>query len=453
MKNSGGNVINVTQLIDDGPVTAYQVTAIALCSAVAFLDGLDSLSIAVAAPIIVDKLRLAPATLGLIFSAGLLGAMVGALTFGPLSDRFGRKRILIIAATIFGIFTLATSWAQSYETLLAARFLTGLGLGGAAPCFLALASEYAPRRHKGMVVSLIWAAFPLGGAVGGFINAYILSNFGWETIFTVGGLLPLAIATALLMWLPESIRFLIAKGADHKQIAGILANIIPTMPANPHFVADESRADGSTLKHLFEGGRALDTLLLWAPFFTSFGTLALVVYWMPALLRHHEISLTHSSIVIGVNSFGALIGMASAGWLIDRFGAAAVLFPAFVLGALATGGLGFAASSVISISVILSIVGLSVGLAASGSIALAALTYPTAIRSSGIGWAMGMGRFGQVLAPLFAGALTAAGWGDQNLFLAVALAPLAGALAILALRWRSGSTLIAEDHAPILDVH
>ena len=168
MGDTDGKVINVNRLIDDGPVRPFQVFAISLCALVAFLDGADTQSIAVAAPIIADNLKLTRAALGPLFSAALLGAAIGALTFGPLGDRFGRKRMLVLATIIFGIFTLATALATSYESLLAIRFAAGIGLGGATPCFLALASEFSPGRRRAMVASLIWAAFPLGGSIGGF---------------------------------------------------------------------------------------------------------------------------------------------------------------------------------------------------------------------------------------------------------------------------------------------
>lgn len=426
--------LNVTRVIDDGPVSAFQIMAITLCSSAAFLDGLDSQSIAVAAPIIVENFKLARTALGPIFSAALLGGMLGALSFGLLGDRFGRKRILALAAAIFGVFTLLTAHVQSYEALLAVRFAAGIGLGGATPCFIALATEYAPRRRRAMVASLVWAAFPLGGTVGGFLNAYILARFGWEAIFLIGGVLPLLVAGVILIWLPESIRFLLARGGDTRRIGAIVARMRPDLPAAARFAADEEHLAGVPLRHLFSGGRALGTLLLWVPFFTAFGTLALVVLWTPALLRDNGIAPTQAAVVIGVHGIGALIGMASAGRLIERFGAVSVLLPALLLGAVATGSLGYAATSVASMSVALALVGLFVGMGASGSIALAALAYPTAIRSSGVGWAMGMGRFGQVLAPLFASAVIGAGWSGVQLFLAVAAAPLAGAAAILALR-------------------
>ncbi|PWT92174.1 MAG: hypothetical protein C5B56_02700 [Proteobacteria bacterium] len=433
MREADSNTIDVTRIIDDRPINQFQVLAIALCALVAFLDGVDTQSIAVAAPIIADNLKLTRAALGPMFSAALLGAAVGALTFGPLGDRFGRKRMLIVATLIFAVFTLATPLAGSYESLLAVRLAAGIGLGGATPCFIALASEFAPARRRAMVASLIWAAFPLGGTIGGFANSYILTNFGWQAIFWVGGVLPIVVAAALLMWLPESLRFLIATGGHREQVAMIIRKLDPDVPSDARFVSDEVQIEGAPLKQLFANGRAAGTILLWVPFFTAFGTLALAVVWTPLLLRDNGISPAQASIVIGVHGIGALIGMGSAGRLMERFGSAPVLCPALALGAIVTTTLGYAATSVTAMSVALFLIGLFVGLGASGAIALAALRYPTAIRSSGVGWAMGMGRFGQVLAPLLASALVAASWSNIHLFLIVGLAPLCGALAILAL--------------------
>ena len=434
MTSTDGAVMNVGREIDDGALTRFQVRAIALCSLVAFLDGLDSQSIAVAAPIIVETIGATRAALGPIFSAGLLGAMLGALTFGSLGDRFGRKRMLIGCAVLFGIFTILTAYCTSYLSLLTVRFFAGVGLGGATPLFIALASEYAPQRRRAMVASLIWAAFPLGGLVGSFLNAAILEFFGWRSIFLIGGALPLIVALTLLVWLPESIRYMIETGADPIRISSVVARIRPGIPADVQFVADEGQAVGVPMAQLFTEGNAARTLLLWVPFFAGFGILAITVVWTPVLLRDHGTPLSVASLALGIHGIGALIGMACAGRLLERFGALAVLVPSFLLGAASTAMLGYAAVSAPVMEAVLFFIGIFVGVGASGSIALAALTYPTAMRSSGIGCAMGVGRFGQVLAPLAATAAVAAGWTGEQLFLLLAVAPILGALAIIALR-------------------
>ena len=436
--------VNIRRVIDDAPVTALQVRAIVLCSLVAFLDGLDSQSIAVAAPIIADTISLQRSALGPIFSAGVLGAMLGALTFGPLGDRFGRKRVLVAAAVIFGVFTILTAYSGSYGSLLVTRLLAGIGLGGAVPCYIALSSEYAPQRRRAMIASLIWAAFPLGVSAGSFLNAAILVEFGWRALFLIGGALPIILALALTVWLPESIRFMIATGADPARVGAIVARIRPGTPSGARYVTDEGRATGAPLAHLFQDGRAAQTLLLWVPFCMGFGILGITVLWTPVLMRDHGIPLSQASFVLGVSGLGSLIGMASAGRLIEALGAPAVLVPSFLLGAVAVGTIGYAAVSVPAMAAALFLVGLFVGAGSSGSLALAALTYPTSVRSTGVGWAMGMGRFGQVLAPLIAAAAVAAGWTGAQLFLLFAVAPVLGAMAILALHGRA--RLAVEAH-------
>jgi len=451
MSGENKNVINITRAIDASSFSSFQIVAIILCSLVAFLDGLDTQSIAVAAPLIADKLAIGRTALGPIFSAAVLGAMIGALTFGPLGDRFGRKQCLIAATIIFGVCTILTAGADSYNTLLVMRFVAGVGLGGATPCFIALAAEFAPQRRRAMISSLIWSAFPLGGTAGGFLNGYILAHFGWPAIFLVGGILPLIVAGALLIWLPESIRFLLAENRDPEKARTIARRIVPSIAPTAKIVADEEHIKGLPLKHLFTEGRAVGTVLLWVAFSMAFGTLAIVVLWTPTLLRTNGIAPSQAAIVLGFHGIGALVGMGSAGRLIERFGAAATLVPALILGTIATGAVGYAATSVTSMSIVLALIGLFVGMGASGAIALAALNYPTAIRSTGVGWAMGMGRGGQVIAPLTTSLMLGLGWGTTSVFLATAIAPFIAALFILAFALHAnGTKAVATPSSKVL---
>jgi AAHS family 4-hydroxybenzoate transporter-like MFS transporter len=444
-----GGSINITRAIDEQRMGALQVGTMILCSLVAFLDGLDTQTIGVAAPAIADTLGLSRAALGPVFSAALLGAMIGALTFGPLADRFGRKRILVLATVVFGVFTLATAYATSFESLLAVRFLAGIGLGGATPCFIALTSEYAPKRRRAMVTSLIWAAFPLGAALGAVLSSAMIAKFTWQHIFIVGGALPLIVAAAALIWLPESIRFLLAKGQDGAQARKIASRIVRDLPPNARITADEERVSGAPLKHLFSEGRALGTVLLWVPFLTAFGTLAIVVLWAPTLMRGNGIPLPMTGLVLGVSAVGVLVGSATAGRLMERFGVRLTLVPCLILGAVVTSTMGYAATSVLSMSIALILFGAFLGVGSSGVLALAALLYPTAIRSTGVGWAMGMGRLGQVLAPLATAWMIVNQWSNTAVFVAIAFAPFVGALSILLLGAldRSNQTMTSAARA------
>src|SRR6185437_13957031 len=174
------------------------------CALVSALDGIDTQSIGVAAPFIAEELGVKLAHFGPIFSSALVGATVGAASFGPLADRFGRKTLLIVAVLLIGGFTILTVFANSVPMLMAIRVLAGLGLGGATPCFIALTSEYTPARLRAALVTLMWSAFPLGGLLGGLLNWYLIPHAGWRAIFYIGGVAPLVLAVVLCLYLPES---------------------------------------------------------------------------------------------------------------------------------------------------------------------------------------------------------------------------------------------------------
>ena len=403
--------INVTRLIDDGPLTGFQIGTVICCALVSALDGIDTQSIGVAAPFIADELGVKLADFGPIFSSALVGATVGAASFGPLADRFGRKTLLILAVLLIGFFTILTVFANSVPMLMTFRVLAGLGLGGATPCFIALTSEYTPARLRAALVTLMWSAFPLGGLLGGLLNWYLIPHAGWRAIFYLGGVAPLVLALLLFFYLPESIKFLLVQRNDMKAVARIIARFgSPAVGGEPHFVLDEKPLPGASIRHLFTEGRALGTLLLWVPFFMGFGVLTVAVLWTPALLKLNGIAPANTAFVVAFNGLGGFIGQSTSGRLIQRFGILPVLIPAFLLGAVATVGLGYGASSIALAATFIGLIGVFMGLGTGGAIALAATIYPTPIRSTGAGWGMAMGRFGQIVGPLIAGALLGAGW-------------------------------------------
>jgi MFS transporter, AAHS family, 4-hydroxybenzoate transporter len=403
--------LNVTRLIDDGPLTRFQIGTIICCALVSALDGIDTQSIGVAAPFIADELGVKLADFGPIFSSALAGATVGAASFGPLADRFGRKTLLIAAVLLIGVFTILTVFANSVPMLITVRVLAGLGLGGATPCFIALTSEYTPARLRAALVTLMWSAFPLGGLLGGLLNWYLIPHAGWRAIFYFGGVAPLVLAVLLFFYLPESIKFLLVRRNDRKGVARIVTRL-GSAPGrgDSRFVLDEKPLPGASIRHLFTEGRALGTLLLWVPFFMGFGVLTVAVLWTPALLKLNGISPANTAFVVAFNGLGGFIGQSTSGRLIQRFGILPILIPAFLLGAAATVGLGYGASSIALAATFIGLIGVFMGLGTGGAIALAATIYPTPIRSTGAGWGMAMGRFGQIVGPLIAGGLLGAGW-------------------------------------------
>src|SRR5580693_7024695 len=192
--------VDVVEFIDGQPVGAFQLKLLLTCAAVLFLDGFDTLAIGYVAPSLAKEWGLTKAALGPVFSAGLFGLMIGALLFGPLADRIGRKKIIIFSTLAFGIGTLITSFVNDVNTLLAIRFLTGLGLGGAMPNAIAMTSEFSPRRRRSTMVMIMFCGFSVGAALGGMLAAALIPAFGWRSVFMVGGVAPLLLVPMLTWW-------------------------------------------------------------------------------------------------------------------------------------------------------------------------------------------------------------------------------------------------------------
>lgn len=425
--------VNVTELIDDRPITGLQMLVFVLCSLAALLDGADSQSIGVAAPLIAAEFGMPMGSFAPAFSVGLLGATIGALTFGGLGDRFGRKLTLVLAMVLMAAFTFLTAVAGSFPELLVVRFFGGLGLGGATPCFITLAAEYAPKRRRAMLATILWAAYPLGASAGGLLNATVIPALGWRAVFYIGGGLPLVVALLMAAMLPESLDYLVARGHSLVRARSIVARLDRTLGSQALrlFTTAEVTIGKVRVKQLFTNGRATSTALLWAILFAAFGTTTIIVLLSPTLFRASGLSLSTAALLVGLNNFVGVAGMASAGRLVERFGPLA-LVPAFGFGAAMLAALGSVASSAILSAICMALLGLTVLLGASGGIALAATSYPTAIRSTGVGWAMGMARFGQVCSPLIVGLMLHRDWSPARILAVMALLPvLAGVFCAL----------------------
>jgi len=424
-----GRAFDVSQLIDTRPFGALQVRIVVLCTFVALLDGMDLQSIGLAAAGIAADLHIPLPSLRVVFSAALAGLALGAFGFGLLADRIGRKAVLIGATGCFGIFTIATALAPSFAMLVAFRFLAGLGLGGAMPSFISLTSEYSPRRLRAVIVALLWAGFPLGGFVGGLLASWIIPAFGWQSVFWVGGVLPLFVCAALVAALPESIGFLVSSAAPAQQIALLLRRIFPadSIPADAAFVLNEEQARGVPVAQLFAVGRAAGTILLWISFFIAFMMLVTNSAWAPILLKQEGLGIRDASFAMSIFNLGSVIATLFAGWLIARAGAAIILPLVMIGSAVSMALVGYAAHSVAMVILLQGLFGVFMGGGSSGLIALAAIYYPTAIRSTGVGWAMGMGRIGSFTGPLVVGSLVGAGLSTAGIFVAVALPALLAA--------------------------
>jgi MFS transporter, AAHS family, 4-hydroxybenzoate transporter len=416
-----------------GPV---RVLVVALCALVELFDGMDLQIIGLAAPSIAADLGIPVASLGAVFSAAIAGMALGGLVLAPLADRVGRKVVLVAAGLCFGTFTLATMAADSVPALLAYRFATGLGLGTAVPCAITLASEFVAPRRRATVAGLLFAGFPVGGVLAGLLGSRLIPTTGWHGLFLVGGIAPLVTAVVILVALPESPIFLVARQAPVERISRTLARIAPELKidASTRFTGIEQRARRAPVGHLFATGRRASTLLLWAASFASFGVLVVNSSWTPTLLAPLGVPVARTAVALAMFNAGSVLATAAGGWLITTLGVRRVLPVAFTLAAAAVGGIGLVAPSISGVIGMQILIGLGLGCASSGVIGLAAIAYPTAIRSTGVGWALGVGRIGSFVGPLVVAALVAAAWPVAGVFGVLGAVCLAGALAAAALR-------------------
>ncbi|WP_158008775.1 MFS transporter [Rhizobium sp. AC27/96] len=434
--------IDVAALIDAEPIGARQWAIIALCAGVALLDGMDVQSIGLAAAGIGAELNIAPTSFGAVFSSALAGLALGALFLGPLADRVGRKRVLIGSTLMFGLFTLATASSQFFSQLLAYRFLTGIGLGGAMPSFIALASEYVPSPRRAAIVSLVWAGFPLGGVVSGLLGAHLIPTYGWHSIFWVGGLLPIALAVALAVLMPESVAWLINNRRGEQRIASVMTWIFPrhNFGAVREFLYSKAADRSTSVSELFSEGRGPGTILFWIAFFFVFMILVTNSAWTPLLLKSQDIPVQQSSLAMAVYNFGSIFGSAGAGYLMTRFRPKIVLAVSIIGGAVAYAAVGLIAPMFSGVFIAEALFGLLMGCGSSGLIGLGAVYYPSTIRSTGVGWATAAGRLGSFCGPLLIGFFVTATFSPPAIFAIIAGGACISGLACMILRLPGSKT-------------
>jgi AAHS family 4-hydroxybenzoate transporter-like MFS transporter len=426
--------VGVSDLLDENPISANQVLIIILCALVAFMDGFDAQAIGYVAPSLLKAWHLKPAALGPVFSSGLFGLMLGALFIAPLADRFGRRPLILISTAAFGLMSLATVTAHDVQSLTLLRFLTGLGLGGCMPNAISATSEFAPNRSRAFLVMVMFGGFTTGSLVGGLMASQLVSAYGWQSVFAVGGVLPLALTPVLLAFLPESPRYLLLSGASQARVAALAKRLCPTANITPEtvFRAEQTEVARMSVGSLFKSGRARSTALLWVIFFCSLLDVYLLVNWLPTLMNSVGASIKVSIIAGSLLQVGGLIGGFLLGVVFDRRGARMAMAPAYLLAFLCIAAIGFTASVSIPLTLV-AVLGAGFGVIGgqTAANALSAISYPTEIRSTGVGWALGVGRVGSIAGPALAGVLIGMEIPLRTLFLLSAVPALVAAIATL----------------------
>jgi AAHS family 4-hydroxybenzoate transporter-like MFS transporter len=416
----GGDLrVDVGEVIDAARIGRYQIRIFLLCLSVSMFDGFDTQSIAFVAPSINQAWHLLPSQFGAIFSATLFGTALGAVVFGRLADRYGRRTLMTVAVALFGCMTLACARAEGFQSLLGFRVLAGIGLGGAIPNFIAFASEYAPKRVRARVVVAILWGFPMGAILGGLISTRLIPRFGWQSVFYLGGILPLCAAPLLFFLLPESIRFLTQRHGSQAAIARILERIDPSYrngPTDRHYSL-EAQTPSGRVSAVFARGLAAGTILLGTALCMSLLLAYLLVNWIPLLLRQMGLPLADALYGTIMLNLSGIAGSYVLSRRMDRSHyALRIMVGGYAVAALAVASIGFFGPSRGWIMASTACVGFFLVGTQLTLTAYIANYYPTDVRATGIGVTQGIGRCGSLVGPLLGGFLLSLGVLAQHLF-------------------------------------
>ncbi|WP_322051589.1 MFS transporter [Paraburkholderia bannensis] len=445
--------VDVTAFIDRHRVSRFQTLIVALCFLIVAIDGFDTAAIGFIAPVLHTQWQLGAAQLAPLFGAGLAGLMVGALAFGPFGDRVGRKRLLLVCVSAFGLASAMSAFAPSLGVLVALRFLTGLGLGGAMPNAITLTSEYCPAARRSFLVTTMFCGFTIGSALGGFAAAALIEHYGWRAVLLVGGVAPLALVPLLAWQLPESVRYLASRGehAGHRErIKQTLARIAPDADpvdlADVAFTASATKAGGSPVGQLFRPELLRGTLLMWLAFFMSLLVIYLLSSWLPTLLRSTGASLRTAALVTAMFQVGGTLGAIVLGWLMDRLNPCFVLGASYAAAGVFTAAIGSLAASPWLAALAVFLAGFCVSGSQVGANALSAAFYPTDCRATGVSWANGVGRLGSVVGSVAGGAMLSMGLSLQVVFVIVGVPAVVAGIAMAALgRWRTQASVMPQE--------
>jgi AAHS family 4-hydroxybenzoate transporter-like MFS transporter len=430
--------IDVGALIENSQLGWFHAAILLQTCIVMFFEGYDMLVTSYAAPAIIKSWHLTNAYFGLVFGFGMFGYLLGGTLLGHLGDRFGRKKVIIGGTLLFGLFTLLTAYATSLTALFTLRFLAGIGIGASIPAAIALTVEYAPVHVKARIISLLFLGYTLGATLGGFVAARLIPVFGWPVVFLLGGIAPITLATIAAFTLPESLRFIALRGDQPNQVRAILRKLTHdlTFDDSTDFVVAEDKHQGFPVRHLFTNGRAGMTVLLWVAFASSLLGHYFLTSWLPTILAGAAVPLTYAIISGALLQGGGGLGGLLLCWLSDKKGILYIALAYCVAAPLIILFPGARGSSLLILAFLVGffLVGGQIGLNS-----IAGTMYPTDIRSTGVGWALGIGRIGSILGPVLGGVLMSHHLPLRLLFIYTALVVFTCAATTLVL-WKITAT-------------
>jgi MFS transporter, AAHS family, 4-hydroxybenzoate transporter len=441
--------IDLQDIIERQSRKGFQIALLIWMSVTMTIEGFDNQVQGYTAPTIIKAWHIQSAAFSPVFVAFQTGFMIGVAALGNLGDILGRRLMIITGVILFGGFTIAGAYTTDVTSLAASRFFAAAFLGGAIPNALALAIEYAPRRRRAVRVGMMYLWYTLGAAAGGFLAAKLVPAFGWQSIYHVGGWSAVVLAVVLFFMLPESAGFLLERGGDQTRLRQTLRRLTPDLPDDVVLTASaREKRQAVSVVELFRENRTLRTVCLWMACLFSMIALQFFTSWLPTIFTDSKVSYSMSVIALGCFQAAGAAGGLIGAWALDRrrgigwlaliafFGAPTVLAFSAAIG---TQGL---------LIVLVAAAGFCIVGTQTGLNALGGVIYPTAIRSTGSGWAYGVGRIGAILGPILGGVLISLHLQLNHIFLIVALPPLCVASALAVLNWLRPNAALETAQIP-----
>ncbi|QBQ99102.1 MFS transporter [Paraburkholderia pallida] len=425
-------LVNVQTFINEHPFGRFQWLVFFMCFVIVLLDGFDTAAIGFIAPSLLGEWHIAKPDLAPVLSAALFGLACGSLCAGPLSDRLGRRSLLLAAVALFGVACLGSAFSSTPQQLTALRFITGLGLGAAMPNAVTLMGEFCPDRRRATVINLMFCGFPLGAAFGGFLAAWMIPHFGWRSVLILGGVTPLVLAGLIAVEMPESVRFMVAAARPHDRIQAALARISKSAFEADRFVLTETApSTGSKgLGLVLSRSYIVGSVMLWLAYFMGLVIFYASINWMPILLKDAGLTPRSATLISALFPLGG-VGAVLSGVLMDRFNANRVVAVCYALTAVSVYAIGQAAGNMGALVLVVFLAGVLMNTAQSSMPALAAAFYPTEGRGTGVAWMLGIGRFGGIAGSFLVAELTRRHFGFAGVFAAVAVAGLVACAGLL----------------------
>jgi benzoate transport len=410
---------DLQRTLAQAPLTPYTLTAIAVCVGLNMIDGFDVLAMSFAASGVKADWHLLDRQLGALLSAGLVGMGLGSLTLGPCADRWGRRTIILLSLLLATLGMLGSATARGYVDLLVLRVLTGVGIGGTIASVAVIVCEYAPDRWRGTALAVYATGYSIGATIGGALAAYAIPHYGWRSAFAIGGTLSLLLLPLGWRRLPESLEFLLTRRPPTalQRINALLhAMRRPAIPVLPESQTVASKTEHGSIRRELALLMTTSTFLVWAAFFCTMAGFYFIVSWTPRLLNTAGLSASQGMTGGVLLNLGGIAGCGLFAFAAVRADAHRLLFGALVASAVLIAGFGLAVTRLNVALWTALLLGMVANAAMAGLYAVGPPLYPTAVRATGMGWAIGIGRFGAILAPLASGALLDHGWAPAQLY-------------------------------------